>query len=1028
VTFFEAISRRRALIALGTLALAAAGALVASRMPSGIYPDVEFPRIVVVARGGDAPPDVTQVALARPLETALATVLGVERIRSRTIRGATELGLQFAPGTDMWRALQLVESRVGEARSSLPPGVEIVTERLTTSSYPVITFNLTGDIDSRRLRELAEFVLRPALSRVRGVGRVDVLGGEVREIEVILNPERCAALHLSPDQVADKLRAQTVLQAVGRFSEAHQLVTVMASGEPHGIDDIRAVPVAVGPDGSPVPLSAIAEVREGAEDRLLRVSGPGGETVLMSIARLPGASTPDVVKAVLATANDAAKSLPSAVRLVPVYDQAELVDESMRSVRDAILIGIALCVAVIALFLRDIRAGLVASVAVPVTLGITFLPVRVIGQSLNLMSLGGLAVAIGLVIDDAIVVVEAIGQRLEEGMAPSEAAERGPRALMAALVGTTATTVVVFLPLAWLEGVVGKFFSALAATLAAAVGLSLAIAIVVVPLAAARWIKPRRNLPGAAPGEFHTRFADIYARFVRPVLRRPWLGLVFALALCGLGVASAVNAPTGFLPTMDEGAFVLDYFLPAGTSLDDTDAVVRKIEKILHETPEVQTYSRRTGAELGPAAATLVNRGDLMVRLKPRSERIKSADDVIDDVRQRVGKEVPEARTEFVQVLQDVLNDLAGTPRPIEIKLFGDDYDLLRKKAEEVAERVKDVPGLVDLYPGFEGDAPELRFRINPAEAARLGKTASDVASDLDTALHGQVASLIRRPDRPIGVRVRYPDDVRFDPNQVLNLPILAGPQGVVPISAVATAERESSPTELLRENLRPVVIVTADHEKRDIGSVMKDVRARLRGLVLPVGYRMEFGGQYEGQQETFRNLALVMAFGLIAVLVVLFAQFRRSRLALVILASVPLSVVGALATLWATTIPLNASSLMGCVLLVGLVVKNGILLLEQAEILHESGAPIDEALVGAGRIRVRPILMTTLATIAGLAPLALGLGAGAEIQRPLAVAVIGGLVVSTAVSLFILPALVRLVSPASEIASPAATPRAVAP
>ncbi len=1007
MTLFEVVSQRRALIALGTLGLAAAGAVVASRMPSGIYPDVEFPRIVVVARGGDAPPAVTQVALARPLETALATVLGVERIRSRTIRGATELSLQFAPGTDMWRALQLVESRVGEARSSLPPGVEIVTERLTTSSYPVITFNLTGDIDSRRLRELAEFVLRPALSRVRGVGRVDVLGGDVREIEVILNPERCAALHLTPDQVADKLRAETVLQAVGRFSEAHQLVTVMASGEPHGVGDIQAIPVAVGPDGSPVPLSAIADVREGAEDRLLRVAGPGGETVLMSVARLPGASTPDVVSAVVATANDVAKSLPAGVKLVPVYDQAQLVDESMRSVRDAILVGILLCVAVIALFLKDARAGLVAAVAVPVTLGITFLPVDLFGQSLNLMSLGGLAVAIGLVIDDAIVVVEAIGRRVEEGMPPSESAERGTRALMAALLGTTATTVVVFLPLAWLEGVVGKFFSALAATLAAAVALSLAVAIVVVPLAAARWIRPRQRLPRLGSG-----FADTYARLVRPILRRPWIGLAAAIALCGLAVASALNAPTGFLPTMDEGAFVFDYFLPAGTSLDDTDAVVRKIEKILRETPEVQTYSRRTGAELGPAAATLVNRGDIMVRLKPRSERSRDADDVIADVRDRVAREVPEARAEFVQVLQDVLNDLAGTPRPIEIKLFGDDYDLLRKKAQEVADRIKDVPGLVDLYPGFEGDAPELRFRIDPAAAARLGKTAADIATDLDTALHGQVASLIRRPDRPIGVRVRYPDDVRFDPNQVVRLPLLAGAQGVVPISAVATAERESSPTELLRENLRPVVIVTADHEKRDIGSVMKDVRARLRSLVLPVGYRMEFGGQYEGQLETFRNLAAVMAFGLIAVLVVLFAQFRRARLALLVLASVPLSVVGALATLWATAIPLNASSLMGCVLLVGLVVKNGILLLEQAESLHDEGKPIDEALVGAGRIRVRPILMTTLATIAGLAPLALGLGSGAEIQRPLAVAVIGGLVVSTAVSLFILPALVRLVSP----------------
>jgi multidrug efflux pump subunit AcrB len=463
---------------------------------------------------------------------------------------------------------------------------------------------------------------------------------------------------------------------------------------------------------------------------------------------------------------------------------------------------------------------------------------------------------------------------------------------------------------------------------------------------------------------------------------------------------------------MDEGAFVLDYFLPAGTSLTDTDAVARKIEAVLRATPEVRTYSRRTGAELGPAAATQVNRGDIMVKLNPRRERGRDAEEVIADVRARVAHEAPEARTEFVQVLQDVLNDLAGTPRPIEIKLFGDDYAVLRAKASELAERIRSVTGLVDLYPGFEGEAPELKFRVDDAAAARLGKSAGDVAGDLEAALHGVVASLLRRPDRPIGVRIRYPDSVRFDPAQIATLPVVVATQGAVPISAVAKPERTGSPTYLERENLRAVVIVTADHENRDLGSVVREVKQRVSGLALPEGYRMELGGQYEGQQETFRDLATVMGFGLVAVLVVLLAQFRRVRTALVVMLSVPLAVVGALVTLWATAIPLNASSLMGCVLLVGLVVKNGILLLEQAETLTQAGAKVESALVDAGRVRVRPILMTTLATIAGLCPLALGIGAGAEIQRPLAVAVIGGLVVSTGVSLFVLPSLCRLVFP----------------
>jgi multidrug efflux pump subunit AcrB len=397
-------------------------------------------------------------------------------------------------------------------------------------------------------------------------------------------------------------------------------------------------------------------------------------------------------------------------------------------------------------------------------------------------------------------------------------------------------------------------------------------------------------------------------------------------------------------------------------------------------------------------------------------------------VREKVEGEVPEARVEFVQVLQDVLNDLAGTPRPVEIKLFGNDYAVLQAKASEVTERIKDVPGLVDLYAGFEGEAPELRVRIDGGAAARLGKTAADVAADLEAALHGVVASNLRRPDRPVGVRVRYPDAVRFDPHRVTELPVAAGADAWTTISGIARLERTGSQTSLLRENLRPVVIVTADHEGRDLGSIVRDIQGRLAGLVLPKGYTMELGGQYEGEKATLRDLLTVMGFGLLAVLVVLLAQFRRARLALIVLGSVPLSIVGALATLLLTKVPLNASSLMGCVLLVGLVVKNGILLLEQAELFWDAGAPLDDALLRAGSLRVRPILMTTLATIAGLVPLAFGWGAGADLQRPLAVAVIGGLLVSTAVSLLVLPSLVRLTASRRPASSPAIPPTAQTP
>ncbi|HVY38032.1 MAG TPA: efflux RND transporter permease subunit, partial [Polyangia bacterium] len=488
-----------------------------------------------------------------------------------------------------------------------------------------------------------------------------------------------------------------------------------------------------------------------------------------------------------------------------------------------------------------------------------------------------------------------------------------------------------------------------------------------------------------------------------------WLGAAVALAMIAAGVAAARAVGTGFLPTMDEGAFVLDYFLPAGTSLNETDAVARRIEAVLVSLPEVQTYSRRTGAELGPAAATEVSRGDIMVRLRPPGQRRRSAEEVIEEARARLAREAPEARVEFVQVLQDVLNDLSGTPRPIELKLFGDDYGVLRGQATEIARRIHDVPGLVDLYPGFEGDAPALAFRVDPARAARLGTSAGEVSADLDAGLRGVVAATIRRPDRPIGVRVRYPDAVRFDGGQIAALPLLTAGGGVASIQAVADPERTGSPSTLLRENLRPVVILTADHEGRDLGSVARDIGRAVGDLPRPEGYARELGGQVQAQRETFRDLSRVLGFGVLAVLVVLLAQFRHARLALVVVGSVPLALVGAMAALLAAGVPLNASSLMGCVLLVGLVVKNGILLLEQAESLWRDDTTLEEALVRAGGIRVRPILMTTLATVAGLAPLALGIGAGAELQRPLALAVVGGLVSSAAVSLLVLPSLVGL-------------------
>ena len=994
-----AFLRRHAVVVwLATAVLIALGVASAWTMPSGIYPEVEFPRIVVVARSGGAPPDLFLTTVTRPLEQTLTTVLGVQRIRSKTIRGATEISLQFAPDADMWRALQLTESRLNESRSSLPADVEIEVERITTGSFPVVTFNLSGAIDPRELREIAQFVVRPALGNVPGVGRIDVLGGEVREVEVVLDPESTAAARLTPDLVADRLRSAMGLSAVGRVDRDRQLVTVLGDAQPKTLADIGEMPVVRTPQGGVLPLSAVAEVFEGAEDRTVRVGGPHGATVGISVARLPGASTPDVVAKAIAAADAIKPTLPKGVTLVPVYDQSTLVRESMASVRDAILIGIGLCALVIALFLRDLRAGALAAISVPITLAITFVGMRLAHQTLNLMSLGGMAVAIGLIVDDAIVMVEAIAHHRDQGKEIAEAAIAGTVELAPAVIGTTLTTVVVFIPLAFLEGIVGDFFRALAFTLTSAVLVSLAVALIIVPLSASFGMSKRTHQGG--------RFLErLYDRAMRRFAGHPIVAaLVLALIISG-GVLAAPHVGRGFLPSMDEGAFVVDYFLPAGTSLTTTEAFARRVEQELHATPEVRTFQRRLGAELGPAAATQLNRGDIMVALVDRSQRSRSSEEIIADIRARLLKNDPEVRIEFVQVLQDVLNDLSGNPRPIEVKLFGPDYDELHRIGDGVAAKMASVKGVVDLYDGHERDAPALVFTMQRDAIARLGTTPVEVNTQLETALRGAQVGSIRRFDRLVSVRARYPNSVRFDPQRVLDLPFVTGDKTTT-FRALVGHEDSASPSLLMHEALQPMVDITADHENRDLGAIADEVERIVAATPLPQGYRVALGGQIEGQRATIRQLGAVGGFALLLVLTVLAGQFKRLRVAALVLVTVPVAIVGALVALLATDTPLNASSLMGCVLLVGLVVKNGVLLLEEAEKLVDAGVPPIGAVIGAGDRRMRPVVMTTLATLAGLMPLALGIGAGAELQRPLAIAVIGGLLTSTIATLGLLPPL----------------------
>ena len=998
------LRRHASLVWIAVLGLAATGAVSIFQLPSGIYPEMQFPRVIVVAKAGQLSPDLVEAQMTRPLEQALAIVPGIRHVRARTIRGAVELSLLLTDGADPLTAQYACQAAVDHVE--LPRGATTVVQRVLPTSVPVITFNVVAPrgeaTDLRRLREVAERIIRPAIVRVPGVGGVEVAGGRVRQVQLLIHPAELAALHLTPSQLAQKIEADDQLIAAGRVWDQHQTLPVVYDAQAADLEQLRQLPIASGPTG-PVPLSAVADVRDGNEDPDVIIAGARGEAVAVSVARLPGASTPAVVDGVRGALAGlrAGHTLPPDVEIVPVYDQADLVDQAMANVRDAILIGIALSLLVIAVSLRDWRAGLVAAIPVPLTLLGTFAVMRWFGVTLNLMSLGGLAVAIGLVVDDAIVVTEGIVRRLEDGHPVGEAVELGTRDMFAAVIGTTFTTVVVFAPLALLTGVTGSFLGALAVTLAIAVLLSMGIALTLIPLLAG-WLRhrPHRHPPSET---------DRTGRAIRWLVRHRSAAGGAIVALAVVGYVAWGRLGTGFLPQMDEGAFVIDFFLPAGTSLEETARATAVVDDLLAHTPEVAAFTRRTGTELGPATATMQSRGDVMVRLVPRGRR-DGIRDVIDRVRDALHGKVPEARFEYVQVLQDVLNDLQGAPAPIEIQVLGDDPRTLEGYAELAGEKLEKLPQLVDFFDGREGQTPILEARSVPAQLARLGLDPQAVGADLSIALAGREVAQVLLPERTIGVRLRYPDDIRYDAEALARSPIAYGPRAL-PLGQVVAFDRPLAPAVLRRDGLRSAVLMTASTRSGDLGGAEAAVREALRGVPVPPSTQIEIGGQAASARGARNELIGVALTAVVLVLLILILQLHSLRYALVVLIGAPLSTVGGLLVLAATGIPLDVSSMTGLILLVGLVVKNGILLLENAQHHLAEGSDLEAALIAAARRRLRPILMTTAATLAGLAPLALGLGAGAELQRPLAVAVIGGLTLATLVTLVVTPGLTALLA-----------------
>jgi CzcA family heavy metal efflux pump len=987
--------RQSRAIGLLVTGLVISGAVAALALPSGIYPPLQFPRIVIVAHSGTLPPQSMSLIVTRPLEQVVMTVPGVRRVRSRSIRGASEISAQFDPSTDMVVALQMAQNRVAEITGDLPANTQLQIERMTPEIFPVFILSLTGALSTADLFDYANFVVKPEVARIPGAGLIEVQASDTREIEVILNPAKLTAAELTVVDVSDALKTQNTILPVGRFQESGLQHLTLASGLWKSIDQIAEAPVKV-KNGATIRVSDLGTVTRGAPDRTLLVTGNGRDAVVMTIAQQIGANIIDLKAGLDSVLAGLAQVLPAGITISRVYDLAEFVEESIASVRDAILIGGFLAIIVLLVFLRDWRLTSIAAVTLPMAVIPTFAFMWLFKGTINLMSMGGLAVAIGLVIDDAVVVVENIHRRAGEG---GSSVADAVQQLLGPLISSTLTTVVVFAPLGLLSGVPGQFFRALSLSLSVAILLSLVLSITVVPLMARKAVIHHRPT-----GESHGRIDRAYGRLLGVMVGQPRVAVVFAVLLAALTVGLFYQVGTGFFPAADEGGFVLDYLTPAGSALAETDRQVRAIERVVSDTPEVASYSRRTGSELG-LFATAQNTGDILVRLTPRNRRSRSSEEIISDVRTRVQEAVPLVEVEFVQLLQDMLGDLEGNPEPIEVKIFGDDPERLAELSEPVEEMMNKVDGVVDVV-GVQRGNPEVTWTINPVAAGRYGLTVEQVSNQMAGAWLGDVATDLRLADRTIPVRVRLSDSFRFDPYQLPSTLIRTADGKPFPVSEVAAMERANGQGELRRENLRPMAVVSGRLEGRDLGSAVADIRSNLDTLKLPIGYTYEIGGQYQAQEQAFRELLMVFALAVALVFMILVIQFRAWVPAILILLAAPLSLGGAFLLLRLTGIDLNISSAMGLILLVGLVVKNGIMLLDFSEKLHAEGEPFETAIAHAGRIRLRPILMTTFCTLFGLLPLALGLGAGAELQKPLALTVIGGLALSTPVTLLAVPGL----------------------
>jgi len=1023
------------------LSLALLGGYLAFTIPVSVFPSTNFPRVLIAVDNGVMPIDQMMVTVTRPIEEAVNSVPGLLTVRSITSRGSAEVDLYFRWDLDMFQTLQYVNAALSRVQPELPPTAKVEAHRMTFASFPIVGYSLTSaTVPQTRLWEMATYEMKPRLNRLEGVATVIVQGGQEPEFQITPDPAKLLAASVTVTDILDAVRRTNLVDSPGLLERNHQLFLGLVNGQVQTPEQIANTVIKNTPAGIPVRIRDVSTVAPDVKPVYTVVTANGKPAVLLNINRQPDGNTVQVADEVHTEIERLRKTLPPGVDIQPFYDQSIIVSESIKSVRDAIVLGLILAAIILVVFLRDWGTSLVAGLVIPVTVMVTFIALKVMGETFDLMTLGGLAAAVGLVIDDAIVVVENIVLHRDAGQGRLEAIESALREITVPLIGSTITPVVVFIPLIFITGVTGVFFRALAVTMSVSLLASLALALTWTPNLSQYFIRGRHDQndgggaepEGAAPPEssenqseedenkvqrllaaeeahlsgFFLRLVNFHERWLRRALERPRLLVLFSLALIAVSYVCCHFSGSDLLPAMDEGGFVLDYIMPAGSSLAETNRVVGHVEQILRETPEVESTSRRTGLQLGLAAVTEANTGDVLVKLKPKRDR--DVEEVMADVRAKIKQQEPALDLDFIQVLQDMIGDLTSAPEPIQIKLFSEDPKLLEEWARKVAEAIQKISGVVDTLNGIENtiSGPAVTFQVDPGVAARAGFTAEQIAVDASAILEGEPAPTpIITNGRAYTLRVRFPSANRASLEAMRDTLLISSTGRTATLGALATVVETPGQTEIRRENLQRQVAVTARLEGTNLGAGMAAVQKTVAGLHIPSSIRVEYGGTYQEQQRSFHDLVIVLILAILLLFMVLLFEFGTFAAPVAILASALLSTSGVFIALLITGTTFNISSFMGMIMVIGIVAKNGILLLDADQQLRALGINDEDAILQAGRRRLRPIVMTALATVAGMLPLAFAIGAGSQMLQPLAIAVIGGVLISMVLSLLITPA-----------------------